>query len=273
MGALDTVTPTSTPPAGPQIASTIAYLARVLKTPTIARTWEELADTARQSGWSHEEYLATVLQRQVADREAHGTALRIAGAHFPQVKTLEEFNLDHQPSLRRDILAHLATTTWIAKADNVVLLGPPGVGKTHLAIGLGVKAIQAGYSVLFETATGWVARLAAAHTAGRLDLELKRLRKYKLLIIDEIGYLAFDHDAANLFFQLVAARYEQGAILATSNMPFGRWGEIFSNEIVAAAMIDRLVHHAEVVTLAGDSTAPAAAARCSSSNPDRPGAN
>lgn len=194
-----------------------------------------------------------MLQRQVADREANGTTLRIAGAHFPQVKTLEDFNTDHQPSLRRDILAHLATTTWVAKADNVVLLGPPGVGKTHLAIGLGIKAIQAGHSVLFDTATNWISRLTTAHTAGRLEQELKRLRRYKLLIIDEVGYIPFDHDAANLFFQLVAARYEQGAILVTSNMPFGRWGEIFSDDIVAAAMIDRLVHHAEVLTLTGDS--------------------
>jgi DNA replication protein DnaC len=121
------------------------------------------------------------------------------------------------------------------------------------AIGLGVRAVQAVYPVSFDTATNWISRLTTAHNAGRLEQELKRLRRYKLLVIDEIGYLAFDHDAANLFFQLVAARHEQGFILVTSNMPFGRWGEIFSDDIVAAAMIDRLVHRAEVITLTGDS--------------------
>ena len=238
---------------GSELESTMAYLVRVLKTPTIGRCWAELGEQARRDGWSHEDYLATVLQRQVADREANGTTLRMGGAHFPQVKTLEDFNADHQPSLRRDILAHLATTTWVAKAENLILLGPPGVGKTHLAIGLGIKAIQAGYPVLFDTATNWINRLSTAHNTGRFEQELKRLRRYKVLIIDEVGYIPFDHDAANLFFQLIAARYEQGSILMTSNMAFGRWGEIFSDDIVAAAMIDRLVHHAEVITLTGDS--------------------
>ena len=238
---------------GKDAVSEIAYLTRVLKTPTIGRTFEELAESAREGGWSHEEYLAAVLARQVADREASGTAIRMAGAHFPAIKTLEDFNTDHQPSLRRDVLAHLATTTFVDKADNVVLLGPPGVGKTHLGIGLGIKAAHAGHPVLFDTAVGWLVRLQAAHDTARLDAELKRLRRYKLLIIDEVGYIPFDGQAANLFFQLVAHRYEQGSLLVTSNMPFGRWGEIFSDDIVAAAMIDRLVHHAEVITLSGQS--------------------
>jgi DNA replication protein DnaC len=235
------------------VPSQLAYLSRVLKTPTIGRVWEELANQARDESWAHEEYLAAVMQRQLADRESAGSTMRIRTAHFPAVKTIEDFNLDHLPSLRRDVLAHLATSTFVAKAENVILLGPPGIGKTHIAIGLGVKAAHAGYSVLFDTANNWIARLAAAHHAGQLEAELKKIRRYKLIIIDEVGYIPFDQDAANLFFQLVASRYEQGSIMVTSNLPFGRWGETFSDDVVAAAMIDRLVHHAEVLTLTGDS--------------------
>ena len=129
----------------------------------------------------------------------------------------------------------------------------PGTGKTHLAIGLAMRACQAGHRVLFATAAEWVARLAEAHQAGRIHAELTRLGRYPLIVVDEVGYIPFEPEAANLFFQLVSSRYERASLIVTSNKAFGRWGEVFGDDVVTAAMIDRLVHHAEVITLKGDS--------------------
>ncbi len=130
---------------------------------------------------------------------------------------------------------------------------PPGTGKTHLAIGLSIRACQAGHRVAFATAAEWVDRLGLAHGAGRLHDELRRLGRYPLIVVDEVGYIPFEAEAANLFFQLVSARYERASVIVTSNKAFGRWGEVFGDASVAGAMIDRLVHHATVVNLKGDS--------------------
>ncbi len=146
---------------------------------------------------------------------------------FPAHKTLEEFDFEHQRSLRREVVAHLGALDFVAARDNVVFLGPPGTGKTHLSVALGIRACQAGYRVGFATAAEWVARLGDAHTAGRLHDELQRLQRYPLLIIDEVGYIPFDGQAANLFFQFVSSRYERASVVVTSNKPFGRWGEVF----------------------------------------------
>ncbi|HYY82281.1 MAG TPA: IS21-like element helper ATPase IstB [Actinomycetes bacterium] len=244
---------TTTAKTARDLTAELAFLTRALKAPTLRQSVARLAERARAEGWTHEEFLAACLQREVAAREAHGGEGRIRAARFPARKGLEEFDFDHARSLKREVIAHLGTLDFVTARENVVFLGPPGTGKTHLAIGLGIRACQAGHRVLFATAAGWVARLADAHAQGRLQAELTRMGRYPLLVVDEVGYIPFEAEAANLFFQLVSARYERASLIVTSNKPFGRWGEVFGDDVVAAAMIDRLVHHADVVALKGDS--------------------
>jgi DNA replication protein DnaC len=231
----------------------LAFLTRALKAPTLRGSVARLAERARAESWTHEEFLAACLQREVAARESHGGEGRIRQARFPAPKSLEEFDFDHARGLTRETIAHLGTLAFVVARENVVFLGPPGTGKTHLAIGLSIRACQAGHRVLFATAAQWVNLLAEAHAAGRLQDELVRVGRYPLVVVDEVGYIPFEAEAANLFFQLVSARYERASVIVTSNKPFGRWGEVFGDDVVAGAMIDRLVHHAEIVALKGDS--------------------
>lgn len=214
---------------------------------------EALLQHAATNELPYAEFLEQVLGEEVAAKTTKNIQMRTAMARFPFVKPLETFDFAYQPSIDKKQLQILASSHFIEHGDNVIVLGPPGVGKTHLAVSLGLKAIEAGYRVLFTTAANLIAALTKAHAEGRLDEKLKVYTTPRLLIIDEIGYLPIDRIGANLFFQLISRRYERGPMLLTSNQSFGAWGDVFGDRVIATAILDRLLHHAVTLNIRGNS--------------------
>ncbi len=231
----------------------IQTYAKELRVPTMLRMYTELARHARDGEWSYEEYLKQALEAETAGRRTKCIANRIKQARFPDTKTLEQIDWQALSGVSKPKVLELASCEYIDRGDDVVIAGPIGTGKTHLAIALGMEAARRRYRVLFHRAADLVRNLVEArdeHTLGRLH---RQYMNVPLLLIDELGFIPFDKNEGELLFNLLADRYERRSTIVTSNLEFGEWVQVFGSEKLTTALLDRLVHHAVILTTKGSS--------------------
>lgn len=216
---------------------------------------DSVSQQAAAGQWSYSQFLGCLLEAEVTERHKKRVELNLQFARFPYLKRLDEFDYRAQPSIDPRLIEELATGRYLSQGRNLVFLGPPGVGKTHLAIALGVKVAEMGHRVYFATAMDLARKLTRAVDGNRLHAELNALTQPKLLIIDEMGYLTFDSVQASLLFQVICRRYQKNqAIAITSNKAFSEWGQVFADDpIMASAALDRLLHRSTVINIKGDS--------------------
>ena len=226
---------------------------RRLSLNTMASMFEDEANKASKGQMSYTAFLARLVDEEVVSKTDRSVNARIAKARFPAIKTLESFDFSFQPSLPATRIKELAELGFIEHADNVLFVGPTGTGKTHLTIALGLKACNQRKRVLFTSAMSLLDQMVAATVSHTLGTTLETLGRLDLLIIDELGYMPVDTHRSNLFFQVVSRRYEKGAIILTTNKPFDRWGEMFGDDVIASAILDRLLHHSHIIAINGPS--------------------
>ena len=239
-------------PNDPQEDRVFAALKRLQLT-HLRETLAAVLSEAAKEEWTYLEFLDQILRREVDAKQGKRIRMGMQIAHFPCVRTIEGFDFSFQPSADERLIRELSTGSFIAHGENILIFGPPGVGKSHLAIGLGRKIVEQGHTVRFTTATALLAVLGKAETEGGLSDKLIEFCKPRLLIIDELGYLPFERRAAHLFFQLVNRRYEKGSLLVTTNQRVSEWGIVFGDEVLATAILDRLLHHSHTLLITGES--------------------
>ena len=239
-------------PNDPQEDRVFAALKRLQLT-HLRETLAAVLSEAAKEEWTYLEFLDQILRREVDAKQGKRIRMGMQIAHFPCVRTIEGFDFSFQPTADERLIRELSTGNFIAHGENILIFGPPGVGKSHLAIGLGRKIVEQGHTVRFTTATALLAVLGKAETEGGLSDKLIEFCKPRLLIIDELGYLPFERRAAHLFFQLVNRRYEKGSLLVTTNQRVSEWGIVFGDEVLATAILDRLLHHSHTLLITGES--------------------
>ena len=236
----------------PRLAIVLTYF-KHLRLPAMARECVALAREAEQHGLGYLGYLQTLLEQEVAQRHENQLRQRLKAAAFPTDKRLEDFDFSLVPSVPKTRLLELGQGAFLAAHDSVVFLGPSGLGKTHLMIGLGRALCLAGYRVLFRTAATLATELELAQKELRLPRLLAHYRRFDLVLVDELGYLPFSRQAAELLFQFFSDRYERASVAVTTNLPFAQWTEIFGEERLTAALLDRLIHRGHILVLEGES--------------------